>query len=81
VVEKAIEILLENGKPMTRGALYRELTRRGVVIIGRFPAKVLGTTLWRSDKLYSVEGEGYWPTVEAEQEMEDKRLSREERDA
>ena len=39
--------------------------RRGIVIRGADPAKVLGTNLWRSDEIEKARWGGYWIAGEA----------------
>lgn len=59
----AREIILQKGRPMTRGELVPELESRGVEIVAKDKAKNVGTTLWRAKgKFNHVEGHGYWPS-------------------
>lgn len=62
VVDEAMRIILEAGRPMTRGELHRALSERGLVVRGANASKTLGTTLWRArERLTHLEGLGYWP--------------------
>ncbi|MCG8559165.1 MAG: hypothetical protein MI824_05135 [Hyphomicrobiales bacterium] len=55
-------VLLETGRPMTRGPLVEALEKRGIEVKGAEKAKYLGTVLWRmGDEFVNIEGEGYWP--------------------
>jgi hypothetical protein len=60
VIRTVKELLAEKGHPMTRRQLLDALKSRDVVIRGANPMKVLGTNLWRSDDVVSLEGHGYW---------------------
>lgn len=60
VIRMAKRIIQRQGHPMTRTELLRALRRQGVVINGKDPAKVLGTTMWRAKEIENIEGEGYW---------------------
>lgn len=65
VVEKALEIIRENERPMSRHDLFKALGARGVVIAGKDPEMVLSTMLWRSkDKIVRLVPFGYWPAGE-----------------
>ena len=57
----AREILLERGRPLTRGELLGEFSARGVPIRGADPTKNIGTLMWRmADDFVNIEGHGYW---------------------
>lgn len=60
VIRVVTEILQENGGPMMRSQLLKALSKRNVILKGKDPAKLLGTNLWRSDVIESIEGAGYW---------------------
>ena len=62
VAAVAREILLQNGRPMSRDDLFEALTFRGVIIHGTNPPVVLQTMLWRmSGEITHLKGFGYWP--------------------
>mgnify|MGYP000970380177 CR=1 FL=1 len=62
VAALAREILLQDGRPMSRDDLFERLTARGVIIHGANPAVVLQTMLWRMrDEITHLKGFGYWP--------------------
>jgi hypothetical protein len=62
VAAVAREILLLNGRPMSRDDLFDALTARDVIIHGANPAVVLQTMLWRMrDEITHLKGFGYWP--------------------
>lgn len=60
VIAAVKSVLRERGQPLTRSQIREALDRRGVVIRGGNPTKVLGTTLWRSPEIETIEGLGYW---------------------
>jgi hypothetical protein len=61
VVVEIRRVLLETGRPMTRGALLKELLAQGVAVGGTNKSKNLGTILWRSrDEIVHIDGAGYW---------------------
>ncbi|MCC3244838.1 hypothetical protein LG047_05820 [Methylocystis sp. WRRC1] len=61
VADHARSALLDAKRPMKRGALVRELERRGVPLAGRDKNKNLGTILWRhADQFVSLPKLGYW---------------------
>lgn len=61
IVEKAIEILSEATRPMSRGKILTALAQRGFVIQSKDRSKYLGTVLWRNQQHFiNVEGHGYW---------------------
>lgn len=60
--KNAREIILENGRPMTRGQLVEALEARGLPVGGANPSKNMGTMMWRlRDYFVNLEGFGYWP--------------------
>lgn len=60
--ELARTILIENGRPMTRGQLLLAFKERGRHIGGVDEQKNLGTKIWRArDRIVNVPGAGYWP--------------------
>jgi hypothetical protein len=62
VAAVAREILLQNGRPMSRDDLFEALAARGVIIHGQNPPVVLQTMLWRmSAEITHLKGFGYWP--------------------
>ncbi|MDZ4363133.1 hypothetical protein [Brevundimonas sp.] len=65
VVEAVLDILRQNGHPMSRRALHTTLKLKGLEVRGADPVKALGTMLWRAeDKLVQLEGYGYWPKAD-----------------
>lgn len=61
VANAAREVILANGKPLSRSDLYTILTERGLIIEGADPEMVLSTMLWRSkDKIVRLPKFGYW---------------------
>jgi len=64
VVEAAVKLIREIGRPMTRREIREQLAERGMVVNGADPVKALGTMLWRSgsERLTQIEGRGYWPS-------------------
>ena len=62
VAAVAREVLLQNGRPLSRDDLHEVLIARGVIIHGANPAVVLQTMLWRMrTKITHLKGFGYWP--------------------
>jgi len=58
----AREVMLEMGRPLTRGELLEQFAARGTPIQGADPSKNMGTLMWRlSDHFVNIEGHGYWP--------------------
>lgn len=54
-------ILMANGKPMKRDALYKRLDANNVDIRGKNPQMILSTMLWRMpEKFVRLAGHGYW---------------------
>lgn len=65
VVDAAIRIMKERGRPMTRRELHGALAEMGLEVKGADPIKALGTMLWRGrDRIEQLEGRGYWPKGE-----------------
>lgn len=65
LIPAAIEIIRENGKPLSRRALHEALASRGLIVKGSDPIKALGTILWRApDEIVQLEGFGYWPKTD-----------------
>lgn len=61
IVEKAIEILSEAPRPMSRGKILNALAQMGFSIQSKDRSKYLGTVLWRNPQHFiNVEGHGYW---------------------
>lgn len=61
MMDEAERLILEAGKPLTRGELLRQLEASGHAIEGSDKNKVLGTNLWRSRRFHNLQGVGYWP--------------------
>jgi hypothetical protein len=56
------EILLEQGRPMTRTQITEALRAKNITMPSPDEARYLGTILWRfRDEFINIEGEGYWP--------------------
>lgn len=64
VSEKALEIIRALRRPLSRRDLYKRLTDAGVIITGKDPEMVLGTMLYRDDRIVRLRGFGYWPKNE-----------------
>lgn len=60
-MDAAERIILNEGKPLSRGALVQKLEENGHALEGADKAKVLGTNLWRSERFWNIKGKGYWP--------------------
>jgi hypothetical protein len=60
VIEAVKAVLRERGQPLTRSQIREALERKGVIVRGANPTKVLGTMLWRSDEIETIENLGYW---------------------
>ena len=61
VGDEALKIIRERGQPVSRSDLYKELTNRGMVILGKDNEMVLSTMLWRSrDRIVRLRTGGYW---------------------
>lgn len=53
--------LITAGRPLPRGELLERLKAAGNPIPGEYPAKNLGTIMWRlKDKFVTLPGAGYW---------------------
>ena len=62
VVDKALEIIRQQGEPMGRKALFNALAESGIVLEGTDPQMVLSTMLWRSkERIVRLVPFGYWP--------------------
>ena len=61
MLDETRRIILNEGRPMKRGELVRQLQARGFKIAGTDKNKVFGTNVWRSGKFDHIEGRGYWP--------------------
>jgi len=69
VVDAALGLIREIGRPIGRRALYDALKARGIEIHGKDPEMVLSTMLWRSpDRVVRLPAYGYW---DAEQSYPD----------
>ena len=64
VTDKALQIVREAARPLSRRDLFERLAGRGVVISGKDPEMVLGTMLYRDDRIVRLRGHGYWPRDE-----------------
>lgn len=54
--------ILKRGRPMTRGELVDAFKAEGIPLVGRDPARNIGTIMWRfRDEFLNVPGQGYWP--------------------
>ncbi len=57
-------IIIETGRPLTRGQLMERLESAGTKLSGKDKesrARYVGTILWRSrDEIENIEGLGYW---------------------
>ena len=60
-IDEAERMILQEGKPLTRGELVTRLQAAGHKLDGTDKNKVLGTNLWRSGRFYNLKGVGYWP--------------------
>lgn len=55
------EIIIAQGRPMTRSELLVAIEARGIPLAGNDPSKNLGTILWRRGDLFeNLPGRGYW---------------------
>lgn len=62
LAEIAREIILEAGKPQTRSEIAAAMKERGITLVGRDPAKNIGTILWRyRAEFENIPDQGYWP--------------------
>jgi hypothetical protein len=64
VADKALQIVRETARPLSRRDLFERLAASGVVISGKDPEMVLGTMLYRDDRIVRLRGHGYWPREE-----------------
>jgi hypothetical protein len=56
------EILVANGRPMTRTQIIEALKGKGITMPAQDEARYLGTILWRfRNDFINIDGEGYWP--------------------
>lgn len=54
--------ILKRGRPMTRGELVDAFEAEGIPLVGRDPARNVGTIMWRfRNEFLNVPGQGYWP--------------------
>jgi hypothetical protein len=61
-VALARDILVGNGRPMTRSQLLAAFKARGRHVGGIDEQKNLGTKIWRArDRILNIPGAGYWP--------------------
>jgi hypothetical protein len=65
VADRALEIIRSYGRPLLRKELFEQLTQAGIKIEGKDPEMVLGTMLYRDDRIVRIRGYGYWPKLEA----------------
>jgi len=63
-MDEAARLIVEAGRPLTRGELVTKLSSEGHKLDGTDKNKVLGTNLWRSGKFVNLKGAGYWPKGE-----------------
>lgn len=70
LVEATIQILRVEGRPLSRGDLFRRLSGAGVQMPGRDAIRNYGTIIWRSGRFDNVGG-GYWPKGEKRPESGD----------
>lgn len=62
IARLAREVLLDNKRPLKRGALVRAMEAKSVPLVGKDKAKNLGTILWRfNGDFVSLKSLGYWP--------------------
>jgi hypothetical protein len=61
VISEAKNIIIQFGRPMTRGELADIIEKKGIPLPGKDKVKVFGTNLWRSGEFLHFEGRGYWP--------------------
>lgn len=61
LLKEAESLILDAGRPLTRGQLLERLEDAGYRIEGADKSKVLGTNLWRSKRFYTIDKVGYWP--------------------
>ncbi|WP_192183013.1 hypothetical protein [Mesorhizobium amorphae] len=65
VADRALAIIRSFGRPLARRELLEKLSASGVRIEGKDPEVVLGTMLYRDDRIVRLRGYGYWPKDEA----------------
>lgn len=63
LVEATLQILRLEGRPLSRGTLFRRLTGAGINMPGKDPIRNFGTIIWRSGRFDNLGG-GYWPKDE-----------------
>lgn len=62
VVNWALHLIGEMGRPLSRQDLYDLLRHNGINVYGKNPQMVLSTMLWRSqDRIVRLGNHGYWP--------------------
>lgn len=61
LLDAAEQLILAEGKPLSRSQLLTRLEQNGFEFAGADKAKVFGTNLWRSRRFISLKGLGYWP--------------------
>lgn len=64
VADRALQIVRDAERPLSRRELFERLAASGVVISGKDPEMVLGTMLYRDDRIVRLRGHGYWPRDE-----------------
>ena len=64
VAERALELIRAAGRPLPRKELFARLAAAGVAIAGKDPEMVLGTMLYRDDRIVRIRRYGYWPKNE-----------------
>ena len=64
VARRALELIRKAGRPLSRRLLYERLQDVGVTITGMDPEVVLGTMLYRDDRIVRIRNFGYWPKEE-----------------
>lgn len=62
VVEGALALIKDAGRPLSRAELFDGLKSMGLEVFGKDPQMVLSTMLWRSqDQVVRIKDHGYWP--------------------
>jgi hypothetical protein len=61
----ATRILMENGSPLQRQALFEKVKATGIAIGGRDEMSNFGSKISRSDKFVNLPKRGYWPVDKA----------------
>ncbi|MDH7972529.1 hypothetical protein QH494_10075 [Sphingomonas sp. AR_OL41] len=64
VADRALQIVRQARRPLARRELFERLAVAGVIINGKDPEMVLGTMLYRDDRIVRLRGHGYWPREE-----------------